>query len=363
MSTSYAAAQQGAADKTETPADTSERAMPKHPGWSGPTYYGRSQLKASPFNEWVVGGYIFLAGLSGSSMLLAALADATRGERAGTTIRNGRYLSLLAPALGSPLLIWDLHTPQRFYNMLRIAKGRSPMSIGTWILMSFTGFAGVSAGGEFASRWTPSPWIRFLARAGQVPGALTGAGLATYTATLLSATSTPFWAAAPRALAVRFGGSSMAAGASALALLEPDPETRHRLEGIAAVGLVTEFAATLVSDRTIEKAGVAEARKSSWGRVEKIGVTGFGIVLPLGLHAIGMFCDPRTRRLLGAAASIGALTGSLLLRVATIGIGDESARRPEISFRFSQPENLPDPEQRWSIREKMRRLMYARNKR
>ena len=35
-------------------------------GWSGPTYYGRPQLKSAPFNNWIVGGYIFLAGLSGS---------------------------------------------------------------------------------------------------------------------------------------------------------------------------------------------------------------------------------------------------------------------------------------------------------
>ena len=36
-------------------------------GWTGPTYYGRPQLKAAPFENPVVGGYIFLAGLSGSA--------------------------------------------------------------------------------------------------------------------------------------------------------------------------------------------------------------------------------------------------------------------------------------------------------
>ena len=38
--------------------------------WSGPTYYGRSQLKPAPFNNWVVGGYIALAGLSGAAALI-----------------------------------------------------------------------------------------------------------------------------------------------------------------------------------------------------------------------------------------------------------------------------------------------------
>lgn len=361
MSTSYAAAEKGPEDKAVIPADTSERAMPETPGWNGPTYYGRSQLKASPFNEWVVGGYVFLAGLSGSAMILATLADAARGEQARITVRNARYMSLLAPVIGSPLLVWDLHTPQRFYNMLRIAKGTSPMSIGTWFLMSFTGFAGMSAGGELLSRWLP--WTQLLARIGQVPGALTGAGIASYTATLFSATSTPFWAASPKMLAVRFSASSIVAGASALALLEPAPDMRRRLEQIAAVALVSELGATLVSDRIYEKAGVADARKSRWGRVEKFGATGLGILLPLGLHAVAHFTDQRTSRRLRILASVAGMAGSAMLRVSIIGVGDESARRPDISFRFSQPENLPDPEQRWSIREKMRRILHARNKR
>jgi len=361
MSTSYKAAERGPEDKTEIPDNTSERAMPSHPGWDGPTYYGRSQLKASPFNEWVVGSYIFLAGLSGSAMLLSTLADVVRPGPSRIMVRNGRYLAMLAPVLGSPLLIWDLHTPQRFYNMLRIAKHTSPMSIGTWILMGFSGFAGVSAGAEMLSGI--APWMRRIARLGQVPGAITGAGLATYTATLLSATSTPFWAAAPRTLAVRFGASSVAAGSSALALLEPDRGMRRRLECIAAVALATELVTGRISDGIYEKAGVADARKSPYGRMEKIGVTGFGIILPLGLQLAGLFTDRRTTRRLGAIASLSAIAGSALLRVSTIGIGDVSAKRPEISFRFSQPENLPDPKQRRSIREKMRALMAARNKR
>jgi formate-dependent nitrite reductase membrane component NrfD len=308
-----------------------------------------------------VGGYIFLAGLSGASMLLAGIGDATRGKDARIMVRNGRYLSMLAPTIGSVLLVADLHTPQRFYNMLRIAKRTSPMSIGTWILMSFTGFAGISAGGELLSR--VFPWMRFVARAGQVPAAVAGAGLSTYTATLLSATSTPAWAAIPRSLPVRFGASSVAAAASALALLEPAPAMRCRLEDVAALALATELAGTLVSERTYEKTGVAEAQKSRWGRVERIGVKGLGVLLPLGLYAASTIAGPRTGRALRNTASIAALAGSALLRVSMLGLGDESAVRPEVSFRFSQPENLPDPAERWSIREKIRRVTHAKNKR
>src|SRR6478672_6377769 len=103
--------------------------------WDGRTYYGRPQLKAAPFNSALVGGYVFLAGLSGGAQLLATLLDVTRGAAAASVVRSGRLISLLAPTLGSALLISDLHTPRRFYNMLRVFKRTSPMSIGTWILM------------------------------------------------------------------------------------------------------------------------------------------------------------------------------------------------------------------------------------
>jgi protein NrfD len=45
------------------------------PDWNGETYYRREQVKAAPFNNWLVGGYIFLAGLSGAAMLLSTLRD------------------------------------------------------------------------------------------------------------------------------------------------------------------------------------------------------------------------------------------------------------------------------------------------
>ncbi len=38
--------------------------------WQGETYYGRQQVKPAPFDPNVVGGYIFLAGLSGAAALL-----------------------------------------------------------------------------------------------------------------------------------------------------------------------------------------------------------------------------------------------------------------------------------------------------
>jgi formate-dependent nitrite reductase membrane component NrfD len=308
--------------------------------YQGPTYYGRAQLKPSPFNNWVVGGYVFLAGLSGGAALISAIADAVRPVGAAGAVRRGRYLAMLAPLIGPVLLIEDLRTPSRFYNMLRVAKGTSPMSIGTWILMAFSAFAGLGAAAQFVSDRLGWLWPRRAARATQVPAAIAGAGLATYTAGLLSATSTPLWAAAPQSLAVRFGASSVAAAGAALSLAERSARTRRALDAITVAALATELAATEASHRSYRQAGVADALDGAWGQVEKIGATGLGAMLPLGLLVASLALGRRAGRL-SQAASLATLAGSALLRVSIMGAGDDSARRPEISFRFSQPDNLP----------------------
>ncbi|MXP65467.1 polysulfide reductase NrfD [Roseomonas sp. M0104] len=313
--------------------------------WEGPTYYGRPQVKAAPFNNWVVGGYIFLGGLAGAAALLAAVADRARGPEAAPTVRRGRALSMLAPTLGAGLLIYDLHTPRRFYNMLRVAKPTSPMSIGTWILMSFSGFSILGAAAAAASRWLPRlSFLRRTAKAAQLPAAVTGAGMTTYTAALLSATSTPLWAAAPRSMAVRFGSSSLAAGAAALSMGDTGRVGRT-LDKVALLALAADLAATCVSHNTYRRTGVAPALEGDWGKVEKLGVTGLGTLLPMGLYAASL---ARGRSpALSTLAGIATLAGSAMLRVSTMAAGDESANRPDVSFRFNQPQNLPKRPSRW----------------
>ena len=336
------AARLGPEDKPDVPATAT--GLPQGDGpWTGPTYYGRPQLKSAPFNNWVVGGYVALAGLSGSSALISAIADLVRGghrETAGV-VRRGRYLALLAPTFGSALLVWDLHTPQRFYNMLRVAKRTSPMSIGTWILMSFSVFSGVAAAAQFVADRVPGlHWLRGAARLGGVPAAAAGAGLSTYTAALLAATSTPLWAAAPRSLALRFGSSSVASGAAVLALSERSARTGRVLDQIALAALATELAGAAISRETYKRKGVDAALGGGWGHVEKLGVTGMGIVLPLGLYAASLALNRHRSHGLSRLASAAVLGGSLLLRVSVMEAGDKSADDPEISFRFTQPDNL-----------------------
>ena len=305
--------------------------------WRGETYYGRNQVKHAPFNTWVVGGYIFLAGLSGGAQILSTLADLTRGRAARPTVRRGRYLAMLAPTLGSAMLVWDLHTPARFYNMFRIFRGTSPMSIGTYVLSAFTGFAGLTAAAQFVGDRNGGRVGRLARRSAavtQMPAAIAGAGLATYTAALLSATSTPLWAAAPRSLAARYASASLAGAAGALFLGRED-RTSIAMQRVALAALGVELAAGVTQHRAFRERGVAAALDGAAGQAEK-GVTVLGTILPIGLLGASLL----SRRLpsLANAASVAVLAGSAVLRVAIMAAGNESARRPEISFAFTEKE-------------------------
>ncbi|HEX4261316.1 MAG TPA: NrfD/PsrC family molybdoenzyme membrane anchor subunit [Acetobacteraceae bacterium] len=317
----------------EAPSDTARR-------YDGTTYYGRPQLNQAPFENLVVGSYVFIAGLSGAAQMLATLAEICGVRHSAGLVRRGRYLALLAPVVGAPLLIYDLHTPQRFYNMLRIFRRTSPMSIGTWLLMGFSAASGAAAVCQAAADLFGWRWPRRFARAAQVPAAITGAGLATYTAGLLSATSTPLWAAAPRALAVRFGSSSIAAGAAALALAERrrgSPRIARDLDTIKLAALAAEFAAARASTATYRRKGISAAQTAIPAAViETLGGQGLGVLVPFALHLAGRALVRRP----ASAASIATLIGSLCLRVGVMSAGDASARNPQDSLRLAQPEHL-----------------------
>lgn len=296
------------------------------------TYYDQPQLKASHYGLRVA-LYIFIAGLSGGAQLIATAADLAGGGRFEGVVRRGRHLALLAVAFGPPLLISDLHTPQRFYNMLRIFRRTSPMSIGTYVLSSSSLFSGLTALAQLVG------WNR-LARSAQLPAAAAGAGMATYTAALLAATSTPLWAAAPCALAVQFAGSAMASAAAAsqlAATFDGDVGARPALEGVALAGAATEIAAALAAKRRYRAVGIADALSPvrPMGALHEYCAIGIGAALPAAIYA-GKLIGRRARPRLMLAASLAVLAGSLMLRLSVIAAGNETARRPQHSLRFTR---------------------------
>jgi formate-dependent nitrite reductase membrane component NrfD len=173
------------------------------------SYYGRPIVRAPVWGHGIP-AYFFTGGLAAGCSLLAAGADLTGRP---TMRRAGRLACPGALGASAGLLVNDLGRPDRFYNMLRLAKPSSPMSMGAWILTIFGPPAGVAAISEFADRlpsWGPLRLARrALPPAGRAAG-LAAAGvapaLATYTAVLIADTAAPSWHEAYPELPFVFAG-------------------------------------------------------------------------------------------------------------------------------------------------------------
>jgi protein NrfD len=303
---------------------------------AGPFYYGQPLLKPHAW-DWKVPAYMFVAGIGGAAQLLSTVIRLSR-KGGGKTVVNGRRIALASAAIGGPLLIGDLHYPRRWYNMLRIFRVTSPMSIGSYFL---TLFGALSAGAALAQpvfgRLGRRRAGAILGDVSQLPAAALGAGMSVYTAALLSATSTPLWAAAPRLLALRFGSSAMAGAAALLSLLarrQGAREEAEHLDRVAMGSTAIDTAAALVSAEAYRRRGVGTALRDGSGTaaLDKIGLV-LGHLLPLASYALA-----RSRRSasLSVVASLGVLAGGLLLRSTIVAAGKPSAESPAEAHRMAR---------------------------
>jgi hypothetical protein len=204
------------------------------------SYYRRPILK-EPVWKSEVPWYFFSGGLAGASSSLALGARLAGNERLA---RNAELVALGAITASPLLLIKDLGRPQRFYNMLRVFKVTSPMSVGSWLLAvqgTATGIVGVS---RLLGLFRP-----LAGAAGAVSGVF-GPALASYTGALVSDTAIPVWHEARRELPFVFAGSAAATAGGAAAILTP-AEDAGPARRLALIGAVVEVAARKVMERRL----------------------------------------------------------------------------------------------------------------
>ncbi len=293
-------------------------------------YYGLPAVKPSMYG-WMVALYIFAGGLAGGAQIIATIVDLTGVPQGSLVVTTGRVLALLGAAAGGILLIADLQTKQRFYNMLRIFRATSPMSIGTYVLLAFGFFSALAVVGELLG-------MPLLAAICGALAAIVGLAMVTYTAPLLAATSTPLWAAAPRLLACRFAASALATGAAALVIAAwaaEQPRLAGALSLIAALAVGVDFAAALVSEKRYRDLGLGRApRKPPWGPVHLGGALLAGAAVPLVLYIADVLQSPGAG-LPALAASLLVLGGGVAMRAAVMFMGNESAKQPEDYLRYA----------------------------
>ena len=285
---------------------------------------------AAPHWTWFIVPYFFVGGLAGGACFLAAMLTWIGRSEDRPVARTGFLVGFAGAVVSGLLLTLDLGRPERFWHMLfqserlphLLFKAWSPMSFGSWALLLFGLFSGLAAIGAVAEegrlgRWGQAPALRLLqagplARASGALAACFGFFVAGYTGVLLSVTNRPIWADSPWVGAL-FLASGASSGAAVLVLLGSRrgvaAGSLGRLAAFDARALLVELVLLVVF--LVSLGPVARVWLSGWGVVLLLGVVLAGIVVPLRLHA-------RSGRA-GAAAPVRAaalvLLGSFLLRL------------------------------------------------
>jgi len=274
------------------------------------SYYGRPIVK-EPTWKPEIPVYLFTGGVAGASAVLHGVARVAGNERlARTTLFTGVAMEIVSPLL----LVSDLGRPERFFNMLRVFKVTSPMSVGSWTLVVSGGASTTAAALELLGILKP---LKTLAEAVSV---VAGPPLATYTGALFANTSIPVWSEARDELPYLFGASACASAGALAAILTPTgaagPARRAAVAGAAAeLALMQGMEQRLGFVGEVYRQGEA----GKFARISKVCVAaGAGLLAARG------------RRSRAAAVAGGALVaaGELALRWSVFKAGFQSARDP-----------------------------------
>jgi hypothetical protein len=201
----------------------------------------------APVWTWEVPLYFWFGGMAAGASFVALACDLAGDEHSATVARKVA-LGALVP---SPvLLILDLGRPSRFYNMLRIFKPRSPMSMGAWALTAFGNLAAAAVGADLLGR-------RRTAKSLGAANAVVGGYLGSYTGVLLAATAVPLWARSRLFLGPIFVSTATATGAAACRLVlaaegvPPGHSTRRALGRVEAAAMGAELVLSTINERRL----------------------------------------------------------------------------------------------------------------
>ncbi|WP_119065732.1 NrfD/PsrC family molybdoenzyme membrane anchor subunit [Rubrobacter indicoceani] len=305
-------------------------------------YYGIPPIKASHW-AWQIYLYFWVGGI-GVGAHLASVMGQLFGWKDLAFFRVCRYTTVVAMVISPIMLIWDLGRPERFLNMLRIVKLRSPMSTGSWALSAFGSLAGAVAtkqaaddglirllpGGEPLTKLAKLIPERLISVAALPIGLYVGA----YTGILLIATSVPLWARNWLLMGPLFLSSAVSTGLSWVSFVLHlgnwgETRTLHALRKAERVVLVIEavlLAASLI--RTGRWARPLFSRRL--GPLFVGGTIVGGIILPF-LLLFGK--ETRNKGLLSGGL---VLVGGYILRYVMVRGGRDSANDPDEYFSFTK---------------------------
>jgi formate-dependent nitrite reductase membrane component NrfD len=161
-----------------------------------------------PHWTWLVYLEMFVAGIAAGAYVAATLLELS-GRGRSSAARSAHLIAFPLMALAGVLLIVDLSRPERFWHMivqserlLPMLKPWSPMSLGSWLLLLFSGVTFVSFVDALIARrllrlggWRYDRTLHGgpLGVAWSVLGAVLAIGVGIYSAVLLTTSTFPGW--------------------------------------------------------------------------------------------------------------------------------------------------------------------------
>lgn len=268
----------------------------------------------APVWEWQVPLYFWVGGIASGSAFVALACDAAGDHRSAAIARK---VALGVVMTAPPLLIADLGRPERFLNMMRIFKPRSPMNTGAWCLVAFSGSSALAVAADLVRR----------PKAARTLGAITaalGSYLGSYTGVLLACTAVPVWSRSRAILGPTFVATATATGAAATRLtlvasgLPRGHPTRRALGTLETASMITELSLSAIGERRLGDTAEAlrRGRPGIFLHAAK-SLVGLGLSLRLLERRAG----PRAHDV----ASVMYLAGGLAFRFAWVYAGKASA--------------------------------------
>ncbi len=310
-------------------------------------YYGIPPIKHAHWT-WQIPVYFWIGGLAAGVQLFSTIAKLL-GHKDEALFRTSRYTVLVTMMLSPILLIWDLGRPERFYNMLRVLKLRSPMSTQSWSLMVFGTLSGMLAMVQAADDGLLGRGrIAGLAKA-LIPERVTSllampAGLyvGSNTGNLIAATSVPIWARNWMLMGPTFLASGVSTALSWLSLVlhltrSGEEKTLHVLHKAEKATIILE--AILIA--------LSLGRMSKWSKPlfsKSVAPLFVGGTLIGGVAAPFALLSGEQSRNKSMLSAVLALAGGLAFRFAIIKAGRISADDPEAYFTFAAGQNAPQPD-------------------
>jgi len=280
-------------------------------------YYGIPLLKEPPWT-WEVPLYFFVGGASGAAAVVASIASYTGADR--KLVRHARWIAAAGSVISPALLISDLGRPERFLNMLRVFKPQSPMSVGVWTLIGFSGGAAAVAFADFMQQhYGPSLPLRVIENAGQAASLAFGLPFSNYTGVLIGATTIPAWNQNVGELPIHFGMSGLSAAVGMLELMGHRKSRALQMLGLGAAIFEVWEGWRIESRR---RHALDPLKHGLSGSLIRTGGMLSG-PLPVALRLLSLFSNSREFR---RWAATSAIAGSLLTRIAWIYAGHVSAR-------------------------------------